>query len=169
MLIRKMLPEDAAQVGFIHVKAWQVAYKGILHQSFLDSLDLEKRTEGWRKGMKENPSLVRLVAEKEGEILGFICGLNNRKLDVLPASDCELWAIYVRPGLFRSGIGRQLLAKFKEEMKRADKKRLSLWALKANEPGCRFYESQGGVLSSIEHEIKLGDQTLAEVAYEFDL
>lgn len=42
--IREAKPEDAAQIAEVHIKSWRQAYKGVIHQSYLDNgLDFYER------------------------------------------------------------------------------------------------------------------------------
>jgi hypothetical protein len=39
--IRAAVPEDALAVARVHVRSWQVAYRGLIAQAYLDSLKPE--------------------------------------------------------------------------------------------------------------------------------
>lgn len=170
MLIRRMTAEDAQHVAEVHVQSWKYAYRGIVPQSYLDSLDVQKRTEIWRQAILSNqPLLVRLVAEHEGRVVGFICGLENRNREKIPLSDSELWAIYVDPDQSRIGVGKKLLDQFKFELKQLGKTRFCVWVLKDNRIGRNFYEKHRGMTSSATSEIVIDSQPCVEVAYEFIL
>lgn len=161
--------EDALEVAKIHTFSWQHAYKGIVEQRFLDSIDLEERRLGWKRGIENDvPPSVRIVAEYDGIVIGFASGLENRKKTEMPHCDAELWAIYVQPEHFDKGAGKALLSSFKAELHLLGMKNLCIWALTENKRARRFYESQGGILRS-SREIKIGDQLLPEVGYEFKL
>jgi len=49
MPIRAARFEDAQQIAEVHVASWQVAYRGILSDSLLDSLSVEAWTEQWQE------------------------------------------------------------------------------------------------------------------------
>lgn len=170
MLIREMKPEDSGQVAAIHTLAWQHAYRGIIDQDFLDAIDLQKRELNWRKGVEANePPLVRLVLEKAGQVVAFVCGLENRSPSQLPRCDSELWAIYVHPSHAGRGVGRALLDEFASNLRNLGKTRFCVWVLKENCGARQFYERQGGVVSQATKESTIGQQKLIELAYEFNL
>lgn len=167
MLIRRMRPEDAPVVAEIHIQSWREAYKGIINQDFLDSLDLQKRTEGWKAGVEKNdPPLLRLVCEKNGKVRGFACGLENRSPVEMPDCDSELWAIYVDPASTRIGVGGALLEGFIAELGALGKSKLCIWTLTDNHRARHFYEKSGGVLRG-KKVTKIAGQELPEVGYEF--
>jgi hypothetical protein len=60
--IRKAKVEDACGIAFVHVRSWQVAYRGLMPDRFLDSLDVEKRTNMWRE-VTQNPDKIIFIAE----------------------------------------------------------------------------------------------------------
>lgn len=170
LTLREMTASDARSVAEIHTKSWQFAYRGIVDQSFLDSLNVQKRVENWRKGIINNePKIVRLVAEANGKVLGFVCGLDNRTKNLIPQCDAELWAIYVEPNQAREGIGKELLKEFSRNLKVLGKGSFCVWALKENQIARSFYQKQGGALSPISQKIKIGEQDLEEVSYIFSL
>ena len=43
MTIRKATPEDARQIAEILVEDWKTAYRGIIDDDYLDSLNVEER------------------------------------------------------------------------------------------------------------------------------
>ncbi len=105
--------EDSLAVATIHTLSWQYTYRGIMNQSFLDNISIAKRETNWRLGIEKNdPKLIRLVAQDGNQILGFICGLENRSLDLLPSCDSELWVIYVHPQASGKGVGNKLTNNF---------------------------------------------------------
>lgn len=112
---------------------------------------------------------VRLVAEHEGNVVAFACGLENRSPALFPASDCELWAIYTHPSEFRKGARSSLLVEFKSRMRLMGRKQLCIWTLRDNSQARLFYKAQGGVLGHATKEIKIGEQSLSEVVYEFGI
>jgi L-amino acid N-acyltransferase YncA len=104
--VRKATAQDASAIAFVHVRSWQVAYRGHMPDEFLDGLDVETRTNMWR----EVPSKIILVAEdREGNIVGFSALGPSRDADANP-NTAEVGAIYVHPEKWEKGIGRALLS-----------------------------------------------------------
>lgn len=166
MKIRKMKVEDAQEVALIHTLSWQYAYKGIIPQKFLDEIDIKKREENWVKGMLEDKTLIRLVAEdKKGRLLGFVCGLNNR--DKNSKVKGELWAIYVLPVVAQKGVGRQLFTSFKNELVKRGILSMNVWVLEENKSARHFYEAMGGTLDTYSKKIEIGGKQLVEVSYVY--
>ena len=58
--IRKATAQDACGIAFVHMRSWQVAYRGHMPDEFLDGL--EQRTNMWRE-LTLQPDKIVLVAE----------------------------------------------------------------------------------------------------------
>ncbi|MBY0517862.1 MAG: GNAT family N-acetyltransferase [Bacteriovoracaceae bacterium] len=164
MLIRDMRLEDADQVANIHVKAWQKVYKGIMPQDFLDSLDVFQRAERWRGGFEKDPTLIRLVAEKNDHILGFAVGLENRHLNLVPEAKSEVWAIYVHPEFWGHGIGGSMLEEFKKRVEIP----MCIWVASENKLAHGFYQKMGGVLLPVERDEEIAGVKIPHQVYLFE-
>jgi hypothetical protein len=71
MIIRPACLADALRIATIHVEAWQVAYRGIVPDEFLDALSVEERRVGWQRILETGESLT-WVAEDKNMALGWI-------------------------------------------------------------------------------------------------
>jgi L-amino acid N-acyltransferase YncA len=107
--VRKANAEDASGIALVHMRLWQVAYRGHMPDEFLDSLDAEKRTNMWRE-LTQNPDKMVFVAEdSENNVVGFSALGPSRDPDADP-NTAEVSAIYVHPEKWEKGIGRALLS-----------------------------------------------------------
>ena len=91
----------------MHVRSWQVAYRGLVAQDYLDRLrpaDKASRYTFERSG-PEMPAT--LIAVEQEEIWGFATTGPSQDTD-LPNLR-ELWAIYVDPQHWGQGVGRLLM------------------------------------------------------------
>jgi hypothetical protein len=94
--VRKATAQDASGIAFVHVRSWQVAYRGHMPDEFLDGLDVEKRTNMWRE-LTQDPGKIIFVAEDwESNIVGFSALGPSRDADANP-NTAEVAAIYVHP------------------------------------------------------------------------
>jgi L-amino acid N-acyltransferase YncA len=140
--VRKATVEDAAGIAFVHVRSWQVAYRGHMPDEFLDGLDAEKRTNMWCE-LTQNPDKMVFVAEdKEGDIVGFSALGPSRDPDA-KSNTAEVSAIYVHPEKWKKGIGRALLSASLDEVRKREFDQVTLWVLEANQRARLFYESFG--------------------------
>lgn len=145
MRIREATVADAAHVAEVHVRSWQVAYRGLVPQDYLDGLDPAARRERWSALLADDrwPRAGTLVAELDDRIVGFASILPARDADLDPAAFGEIAAFYLDPGVWRRGIGRRLMAAALDRLAAAGYPRAALWVLDTNLRARRFYEATG--------------------------
>lgn len=143
-IIRSAQASDVAAISLLHVRAWQLAYRGRMPDEFLDSLDPASRAEVWMKALGNADRLV-LVADSSAGILGFCSLIPSRDEDASPATG-EIEAIYVHPDRLRSGIGSLLLDRIIIAARSRSFRQLSLWMLDGNAAALAFYQARGFLL-----------------------
>lgn len=83
-------------------------------------------------------------------------------------TEAEIFAIYLLDKIKRRGVGRKLMRGVLDHLTAHGFRSAGLWVLKDNLPARRFYEGLGGK-SGPEQSFDLRGQTVAEVAYRFEL
>jgi hypothetical protein len=81
-VIRPARPGDAEAIAHVHVETWQAAYRGLVPDEHLDSLDVDARAERWLRLLSEDepgPSVgvvdrPVLVAVIDAVVVGFATG-----------------------------------------------------------------------------------------------
>ena len=168
MNVRRATLNDAAGIAAIHVHSWQEGYRGILPDDFLQSLSIERRETIWRN-ILENPTSDTWVAEEEGRLRGWISAGPSRDDDASPQTG-ELWAIYVDPQAWRSGIGRALWREAEAHLRRAEFQTVTLWVLADNQRALRFYETLGfGAEGGREQMLEIGGAKVREIRLHLNL
>ena len=166
VIIRNVREEDLPDVIDIQIRGWQTAYKGILDDDVIASLDKESKLEKRKKDYKENGFIV---AELDKKIVGFCRYIDNDSLSLaVPGIDCELLALYVEPTLKHKGIGTKLFNYVVSEFKSKGKKSMLLWCLKENEPSKKFYTKMGGKIITEKQYEALG-RYYPEVGFLYEL
>jgi GNAT superfamily N-acetyltransferase len=161
--IRPALPDEALAVARVHVRAWQVAYRGLIAQSYLDSLKPEVWAAKYafhRSGPELPTTLVALVGES-------VCGLAmfGPYRGEEPAGSGEVLAIYVDPDHWHTGVGRRLIIAAREQLRRAGFREAALWVLDGNARARRFYERDGWTLDGGRQTKTIAGAQLDEVRY----
>jgi GNAT superfamily N-acetyltransferase len=138
--IRDARPEDALAIAGVHVRSWQVAYRGLIEQEFLDALSPEDRATRYDlSGRPEAPRTI--LAEERGEPWGFATTGPSRDEDTADLG--ELYALYVDPPRWGTGTGRLLLAEARRNLREAGFDEAILWVLRGNEMAERVYLADG--------------------------
>ena len=140
--IRAAGAADVEQIAAIHVAGWKAAYRGILPAEFLDALTVESRIPRWREWV-EGPGVHTLIAERDGEAVGFTRLSPPRRIAPAPKGAAEVTHLYVAAAERGKGTGRALLSRAAEIARSDGYAVLLLWVLEENRPARRFYERFG--------------------------
>jgi len=163
IIIRAAALDDAPAIAHVHIEAWRTAYRDIMPVALLEGLSEDVRRDEWQTILtKDAPMEFNLVAEKNGQIVGFASGGPERKND--PDFTGELYAIYVLDEFRGQGIGTDLLWNSVKSLLAFGMESMKVWILKDN-PYRVFYERHGGVLLAGEDTITIGEMEMIEVAY----
>jgi ribosomal protein S18 acetylase RimI-like enzyme len=111
------------------------------------------------------PDDAEAVARVHGEIVGFVSV--GRGTD--PDTDGELYAIYVLPAYWGSGVGRALMQAGEERLRELGHQHAILWVLEDNPRARRFYEAAGWTLDGTRRPIEIFGQPVPEMRYEKSL
>ena len=142
MLLRPAEPADAMDVARVHVRAWQVAYRKLLPDEYLDGLKPEDRAQRYTFGGTDPREPMTTVAlDDRGTIRGFATTCAARDADV--PSHGELAAIHVDPDWWGHGVGQALLASARAHLLDSGFRRAILWVLVGNVRAERFYAKDG--------------------------
>ena len=142
MTIRTTTLKDIKDIATIHVTVWQVAYKGLIPQSYLDNLSIAKREQNWSSILKNSKNQT-IVQEINGTVVGFANFGNTRDEDKNSKVIGEITSIYLDPEHWRKGLGTELFQFILSEMKNQEFTEVTLWVLDTNQTACSFYQKMG--------------------------
>ena len=139
--VRAAVAGDAYDVACVHVRSWQSAYRGLIAQEYLDSLEPEAWASRYTFGRMGIQLPSTLVAVDGSTICGLVTTGLCRDVDL---SNCgELMAIYVDPAYVRAGVGRLLITAARDRLRGVGVTQAVLWVLDGNVGARRFYERDG--------------------------
>jgi GNAT superfamily N-acetyltransferase len=154
-VIRQATSDEAEAVARVQVDTWQEAYAHVLPREQLLALSVTDRAETWRR-------TPPLVAEVKGEIVGFVSVGRSRDAD----GDGELYAIYVLPDHWGTGVGRALIEAGEAKLRELGHGRASLWVLEDNPRARNFYEAAGWSTDGTTRPIELFGTPVPEIRYD---
>jgi len=138
---REATVSDCLAVAQVHVQSWKESFAGIVPQTFLDKMSVEKRAKAFAVGFSAD-SYTMYVAEVQGRgVVGFADFGEPR--ESIGAYEGELYAIYLLPEFQRKGIGERLFNLGVDYFIGRGKGSMYLLALKVS-PYRSFYEKMGG-------------------------
>jgi ribosomal protein S18 acetylase RimI-like enzyme len=135
--IRPARPGDEAGVAAVHIRGWQVGYRGLLPDEGLDQLDPVARSRRYSFDTADPQTFVAVI---DAVIAGFVTVGSARGTD---RHEAELYAIYVDPEHWGQGVGRALIAAGRGRLAEQGFTEVRLWILAGNERAERFYRADG--------------------------
>jgi RimJ/RimL family protein N-acetyltransferase len=143
--VRPATVQDAARIAEVHVRSWQSAYRGLLPHDYLDSLDPADRVQRWQQVLSSTEPARGgvLVATDADVICGFASVGPTRDQDESQDHVGEVMAIYLAPGAWGKGYGRELMTASLRSLHLVGYLQATLWVLDANMRARRFYEIAG--------------------------
>lgn len=115
--------QDMDGKAYVHWKAWQEAYAGLVDSAFLANHTLEKCQAMARRW----PDNILLAKTDEGRVIGFVGYGKNRDNDL--ADSGEIFAIYVLRDYYDKKAGYALMEAGMEKL--MDYSRVAVWVLAA--------------------------------------
>ena len=160
MEISKANIDDSDQIGSLLVETWKHAYKGIMQQSVLDNLSVEKRSEGWKRVLEKGPEVY--VLRNGLEILGVVQICKFRGEIARYSGFSEIPVLYLKPKVIGQGFGSMLLSYAHERYTVLEAEGVVLWVLEKNTRAIDFYGKHG---YSFTGEVKAHNTELMEHLY----
>lgn len=140
MLIREASMKDVKGIAKVHVDSWKSTYKGIVPESYLNTLVYEEREKLWESAFADGrePECLFVAEDNEGNIVGFASGGAERTKKY--GYNGELYAIYLLESSHGQGVGTKLLQQVAYKLKELGYTDMLVWVLKDN-PSVAFYQS----------------------------
>ncbi len=140
--LREGGPSDQEAIAGLHARSWQVSYRGMMSDDFLDRKALDNRLQTWQKRFsRPDPAMKVILAEDQGRLLGFSCLF----LEEDPVYGTLIDNLHVDRAFQGQGLGRWLMeASAQWVVQRAPGRPLFLWVLEKNHQAIAFYEKMNG-------------------------
>lgn len=160
---RQATKGDAENIAALHAESWQLNYRGILDDHYLDHEVVADRNKVWRERFRTPRSDMSVIlAENETELVGFGCIFFNES-EVYGA---YLDNLHVSKEYSGRGIGKVLMRMLGNEILLREKRQdMYLWVLKENKGAIRLYEKLKGQRKEMVMEKELWEQPVEKVRY----
>ena len=127
-------------VASVHVQSWRESFAGIVPQTFLDKMSVEKRAKAFEQGFSAASYKMYVAEVPERGVVGF-ADFGEPRESI--GYEAELYAIYLLPEFQRKGVGGSLFDLGVDFFTENGKSSMYLLALEAS-PYRSFYETMGG-------------------------
>lgn len=155
VVVRPVTEADAESLGRVHAACWHETYDHLLSKAVLAQLHPERFTAMWRRFTVQGPDYRQVVAEVDGEIIGFAGSGPGR--DEGKPTPHQLYFIYLLDAFHGTGIGQQLFDAV------VDPGPTYLWVAADNPRAHRFYTRNGYVPDGVEKDEEILGEPVHEV------
>lgn len=138
----------------VHVRSWQVAYRGLLPFALLARLDPAERAKRYSFATNGPGTALTTVAVERGRIWGFATVGPARDSDAGGVG--ELYAIYVDPSWWGRGLGRALIGEARRLLAERGHAEALLWVLAGNSRAESFYRADGWLPDGARRDEEIG-------------
>ena len=153
---------DFEAVGAIFAASWKVAYRGIVPQGHLDSLDASV----WVKNLSSSQYDVFVIFDGETPIgATAVCAARDGAM----AGWGEITAIYLLPEYFGKGYAAPLFQRAVNALTENGYRQIYLWVLEENRRARAFYEAHGFQPNGDQDTITVGGKALSEIRYTLEM
>jgi len=166
--IRPGVVADAPALAEVLIESWQTAFRGLLTDRTLSRMSMPEHTARFERIIAEQPAVEVWVAVHSAGLMGYGTIGPERRVGVAPEM-CELRALYLRPTIWRRGIGRRLHVHLLDRMAATKFDRAMLRVFGFNARARAFYESLGWSGTEQTTEIQLGAEVHVAHRYERSL
>ncbi|MBP2402501.1 GNAT family N-acetyltransferase [Streptomyces syringium] len=163
--VREMTEADIEAVSGIRVTGWQTAYAGVVPQPYLDAMTVEddaRQRRAWFTRSRGQALDLVAVDDGAGPVGWASLGQYRGEGEERPG---ELYALYVRPDVIGTGVGRLLLQEVHRHAAARRFDSMLLWVLRDNPRARRFYETAGYTADGAVQSDPYGEVELTEVRY----
>jgi len=154
--------DDRFSISRIYEESWKFAYKGIIPQSYLDSIQAGE----WAVNL-DNSEMRSIVAVEKDLLIGTSSFCASRFSDF--AGYGEIVSIYLLPEYMGKGYGKCLLKYAIGELTKTGFQDIFLWVLEKNIRARNFYERQGFICADHFLNDNIGGRDLREVQYRYHI
>jgi ribosomal protein S18 acetylase RimI-like enzyme len=142
-VVRDALPEDAAAIRAVALRAWPAAYAGLFAPGYIEHvLESGYALDVLERQLADTSAVFLVACEDDGTIIGF-----------LHYGEGELRRLYVEPDRIGQGIGAALLAELNRRLP-AGTAYVAL-VREGNDRALRFYDRHGferaGLVDGLAH------------------
>ena len=160
MEIRPATPDDREAIRRVAREAWHDTYDALEAETIDETIDDWYGDESFERSL-EQPGTAVLVAEREGDVVGFTHG-------VVHGDEGDVLRMYVHPDHQGEGIGTALHERLREDLEDFNMNRMRAIDLESNDASREFYEGLGFERTD-EAEVEFGDETHTEAVYTLEL
>jgi ribosomal protein S18 acetylase RimI-like enzyme len=145
--------EDTKRISYVLASSWKTAYRGTVHDEYLDALKYDHWVEFLNKGI-ESGSIFSMVIESDEEIIGAaVLGKTEKE------SEVNLISFYLLPDKIGYGFGHEFYSAIETGLRSMGFLSCIVDVLRDNSRAIDFYKSHGFTDTGKEIDAVVGGQS----------
>jgi acetyltransferase (GNAT) family protein len=172
-LSRRARPADASALGALHVRSWRHAYRGLVPDGMLATLDPAESSARWHDWLNrpDGPEIFVAIrrhpsgAERVGAFSAVGPVRGEPGAGRVPRCWGELYALYADPDVYGSGAGHTAHEAGLNRLAERGVGGALLWVLAANTRGRAFYVRHGWSYDDVTERYDVRGVALEVVRY----
>lgn len=157
--VRDATVDDVPAIRHVAERGWNAAYDDALSRETIDAAMAQWYSREAVRAFVEREGAASLVAERDGEVVGYATGGLGDEETVTTLS-----AVYAHPEHWGEGIGTALLNRFEQFCRERGHDAFEIRVLAENSVGRSFYRSRGYDVVETR-ETDLFDETVRECLF----
>jgi GNAT superfamily N-acetyltransferase len=159
---------DVETMAATYVNAARASWAHIVGESSLETL--QPPVDRLRAELAStDPRRQVLVAEREGQVIGFAVVRASRDGDADGVQTGELDQFYSDPAVWGQGVGRKLMAAAIETLRESGFTEATLWVAEENHRPRRIYEVAGWTLDGVTRDKSWRGAGVRDLRYRIKL
>jgi len=152
--------EDVKNISYVLASSWKTAYRGIVHDDYLDALQDDRWVEFLTAGLN-NDSVFSMLIEDDQEVIGAaVLSSTEREREV------NLRSFYLLPDKIGQGFGHIFYSDIETEVRNRGFQNCVIDVLENNSRAIRFYEAHGFIDTNETINAALGTQNYSCKVFE---
>ncbi len=135
--IRPATISDALGIATVQYRGWQETYKGIISDSYLNQMSLEKGEERWKKNLQSPLGFIDVMMNNKDEVIAFAAVGKNRTAEI--NCEGEMYSLYLLKKYQALGLGKQFFLYEVNRLRELGFQSFSVLVLAQN-PTVKFYK-----------------------------
>jgi ribosomal protein S18 acetylase RimI-like enzyme len=152
--------KDIKSISHVLASSWKTAYRGIVHDDYLDALKYDHWVAPLTTGLS-NESFFSMVIESNQEIIGAAIWNNTEN-----EHEVHLRSFYLLPERIGKGFGHTFYNAVEAELKDRGYLNCVIDVLENNSRAIRFYEAHGFIDTDKTVNAELGTQNYSCKVFE---
>ena len=148
--VRMAQVKDIPQISNVLAESWKTAYRGIVDDEYLDTIETGHWVEFLINGLSDGTVFSMVLLDNQNFAGACILRKSEKQGEV------HLVSLYLLPDRIGNGYGHRFYSEIENEIKNRGYIKCVLDVLTDNKRACRFYEAHGFTDSGAEETTVIG-------------